>query len=161
MSIPFSNLSPIEKAKILVNHEVILNVSYMVSKLVRDETYLDELCPVLSRECFETGLDAAGIRVMKRGAHWIYRFGEEDSVEYSTQQDAIEAAASSHDIEPETIEALEHYCVTSWLADRLEERGEMIVRDFLDTLNIWGRPTSCQHISLDCVIGEIAAAKYS
>jgi hypothetical protein len=51
-------------------------------------------------------------------------------------------------------EAYEHWIVSDWLADKLEERGEMIVRDFLG-LTIWGRCTSGQAILLDGVICDI------
>ena len=53
-----------------------------------------------------------------------------------------------------TSEALEHWIVSDWLADRLEEKGEMILKDFLG-LTIWGRTTSGQAISIDNVIEEI------
>lgn len=157
MSILIPNLSPIEKAELLVKNEVLMNVSRMVSKLVHEEAHGEGLYPVMSRECLAAGVDSFGIQVMQRGADWIYRYDKEESVEYSTQQDAIEAAASTYNIEPRTIEALVHYVVSDWLADRLEERGEMIVRDFLDTFNIWGRTTFGQCIYMDGVISAIVA----
>lgn len=51
-------------------------------------------------------------------------------------------------------EALEHWLVSNWLADRLMDKGEMVVKDFYG-LTIWGRSTSGQAIFLDCVIQEI------
>ena len=53
-------------------------------------------------------------------------------------------------------EALEHWVVSSWLAEKLEDKGEMIVYDFLG-LTIWGRRTSGQAIYMDGVIGEISS----
>ena len=50
-------------------------------------------------------------------------------------------------------EALEHWLVSSWLAERLREEGEMVV-DFMD-LTIWGRTTSGQAICIDTVIEDI------
>ena len=50
-------------------------------------------------------------------------------------------------------EALEHWCVSSWLAERLKEQGEMVI-DFLG-LRIWGRTTSGQAICIDSVIEDI------
>jgi len=50
-------------------------------------------------------------------------------------------------------EALEHWLVSDWLANRLREEGEMVI-DFMD-LTIWGRTTSGQAILLDSVIEDI------
>ena len=50
-------------------------------------------------------------------------------------------------------EALEHWLVSTWLANRLREEGEMVI-DFLD-LTIWGRTTSGQAIYIDSVIEDI------
>ena len=54
----------------------------------------------------------------------------------------------------ETREVLEHWIVSDWLANRLEERGECVLRDFFG-LTVWGRTCSGQAISLDGVIGDI------
>ena len=50
-------------------------------------------------------------------------------------------------------EALEHWLVSNWLAERLREEGEMVI-DFMD-LTIWGRTTSGQAIYIDSVIEDI------
>ena len=50
-------------------------------------------------------------------------------------------------------EALEHWLVSDWLANRLREQGEMVI-DFMD-LTIWGRTTSGQAIYIDSVIEDI------
>ncbi len=55
-------------------------------------------------------------------------------------------------------EALEHWCVSSWLGERLKEEGEMVI-DFLG-LTIWGRTTSGQAIFLDSVIEDIYNKHY-
>jgi len=51
-------------------------------------------------------------------------------------------------------EALEHWVVSGWLAEKLSEKGEMTTDDFMG-LTIWGRTTSGQSISLDSVICDI------
>lgn len=49
-------------------------------------------------------------------------------------------------------EALEHWAVSDWMADKLLEQGEMVIKDYLG-LNIWGRTTSGQMILADyCII---------
>ena len=67
--------------------------------------------------------------------------------------DLMEVCSKYEDDSEHPIEALEHWAVTDWLADRLEEQGEMILRDFLG-FNIWGR-TSGQAILLDGCIRNI------
>jgi hypothetical protein len=57
-------------------------------------------------------------------------------------------------LEPYTREAYEHWLVSDWLADKLEEKGEMIARD-LHGLTVWGRTTTGQAIYMDGVICEI------
>ena len=50
-------------------------------------------------------------------------------------------------------EALEHWVVSDYLAERLKKAGEMVM-DFYN-LPIWGRTTSGQAISIDSVIVDI------
>lgn len=58
-------------------------------------------------------------------------------------------------LDPDTIEAYEHWIVSDYLARQLESEGEMIARDFLG-LTIWGRTTTGQSISMDYVMLKIA-----
>ena len=52
-----------------------------------------------------------------------------------------------NNLDPHIIEALEHWIVSDWLAEKLEKQGEMIGEVF--GLNIWGRACSGQWIGLD------------
>lgn len=56
--------------------------------------------------------------------------------------------------EPDGSEIFEHWLVSDYLADKLEARGESVVRDVLG-MTIWGRPTTGQAIYIDHVISEI------
>ena len=51
-------------------------------------------------------------------------------------------------------EIYEYWAVSEWLADKLEERGEVIF-EMLDFI-VWGRQSSGQAILLDSVIQKIA-----
>ena len=64
--------------------------------------------------------------------------------------------AESEQIEPMQREALEHWIVSEWLADKLEEQGEMVARD-LYGMTVWGRCTSGQAIDSDSVMERIHA----
>lgn len=57
-------------------------------------------------------------------------------------------------IEPHQVEALEHWIVSDWLADRLIARGEMVDKG-VHGLIVWGRTCSGQAIHLDGVIADI------
>lgn len=57
-------------------------------------------------------------------------------------------------LDPHTIEIYEHWVVSDYLAARLEERGEVVARDFFG-LTVWGRATTGQSILLDGVIQDI------
>lgn len=67
--------------------------------------------------------------------------------------DAWQDFARSNRIWPDRREASSWYLVSDWLADQLEQRGE-IVGEICD-LTIWGRCTSGQAIWQDGVIQEI------
>jgi len=53
----------------------------------------------------------------------------------------------------EVNEPYEWWIVSSWLCDKLKEKGEVVLEDE----NIWGRQTSGQAILLDSVISEICS----
>jgi hypothetical protein len=59
------------------------------------------------------------------------------------------------DIDDYGREAYEHWIVTPYLADKLEEHGEIVGELF--NWKIWGRCTTGQAIYLDGVIGRIAS----
>lgn len=69
-----------------------------------------------------------------------------------------EEACELHDIDLSEYrrEVFEHWIVSDWLANRLEEHGERVLRDFFG-LTVWGRTCTGQAISLDGVIGQIYA----
>lgn len=52
-------------------------------------------------------------------------------------------------------EVFEHWIVSDWIASKLIEHGEVVDTDFMG-LTIWGRTTTGQSISMDCVIQQIA-----
>ena len=58
-------------------------------------------------------------------------------------------------IDPDTVEALEHWIVSPWLARKLDALGEMVQYDICG-LTVWGRRTSGQSISMDHVMLTIA-----
>lgn len=65
-----------------------------------------------------------------------------------------ETLCEDEGIEPHEREVYEHWCVSNWLADKLEARGEKVDRDFAG-LTVWARTTTGQAIAADSVIEEI------
>lgn len=67
-----------------------------------------------------------------------------------------EACCADNDIEPHELEVYEHWAVSTWLAEKLAEKGERVDTDFAG-LNVWARTTTGQAISADAVIEKITA----
>lgn len=71
------------------------------------------------------------------------------------ERDAWQEAGDYCRLDPDTVEAYEHWLVSDWLARQLEERGEMVSRDLLG-LTVWGRHTTGQSMSMDHIMLTIA-----
>lgn len=69
-----------------------------------------------------------------------------------------EAICTAHGLDYEYTEALEYWVVSSWLAEKLVEKGESIAE--VCGLTVWGRCTSGQAISIDSVIEAISVETY-
>lgn len=67
--------------------------------------------------------------------------------------DLLSVCCQYNDDDP--TEALEHWIVSDWLAEKLAEHGEMTGK--ILGLTIWGRTCSGQAVSMDWVIQSIAA----
>lgn len=86
---------------------------------------------------------------------------EEASREASTHSELhsikmLESEKSDLESEQDNgFEALEHWIVSDWFADKLREKGE-IVGELLG-FTIWGRTTSGQAICVDEVVVQVAA----
>ncbi len=50
----------------------------------------------------------------------------------------------------------EYWFISDWLADKLEDKGEIVLHEFADFYSVWGRSTTGQAISMDSVIEDIA-----
>lgn len=77
-----------------------------------------------------------------------------------TELEAWEALFDDQGLDrPDGSEVYEHWIVTDYLAARLIDAGETVVRDVAG-LTVWGRCTTGQAISMDYVIQQIAADMY-
>lgn len=75
------------------------------------------------------------------------------AIESDPNADDWETFGRHHDLDCEYDEVYEHWAVDPWFGARLKEYGE-VVGDF-GNLTVWGRCTTGQSISLDCVVCRI------
>lgn len=141
----------------LVGREVYYCVSMLVSELIaKGETfpeYEDDLLnayrgmPDYEEAASDNGIvtitDDSGATVWTTKATGCQQ----------TYDSAMEACFQS-DIEPYEREVFEHWLVSDWLAEKLEEKNERVLKDFFG-LTVWCRTTTGQSILLDQVICDI------
>lgn len=122
-----------------VQREVLHNISNLINELAKDEKYSEELLAVCVQDDWETPAFENGYLRNTKG---------------QLIRPSYQLYCEDNNIDPYQNEALEHWLITDWLAEKLEAKGEMILRDFMN-LTLWGRACSGQAIMLDSVIGEI------
>lgn len=157
------------KCDAVVHQQVHYCVSTLVSELASNEKYADELLPVLTgddwQSAAESGVDDLDEHECREELDDVGEEYKDDASLVILQRHVYDAIGDSidaqefcerHKLDPETHEALEHWCVSDWLAGKLEEQGEMVLDDFYG-LTIWGRTTSGQSISMDGCIRAIVA----
>ena len=88
-----------------------------------------------------------------RSEHFVWRI---DPIYNDEEQAIAEWFEIYHggDLEDYRQEIFEHYIVTNWLADKLKEQGETVVRDVFG-LTIYCRPCTGQALHCDYVIQTI------
>lgn len=116
-----------------------------------------EKCPLCaSRDLEETGEE--GIANLDGSEQFDPRDTDE-LADYLSQFDVSRMLDTDEDPDevddPEYAEVYEHWIVSSYLADLLQEQGETVVKDFMGIDYIWARCTTGQAIMLDGVIHDI------
>jgi len=140
----------------MVNIHVLVSATEMINNLAGNEQYMYELESILSQSDYENPAYYAGFRV-KCCVDGYYVTCIDDGREdgpYRYPAEAWQNACEDNAIEPQTNDAMEWYIVTEWLGNKLEQRGEMVNRDFMG-FTIWGRSCSGQPIYIDGVMGDI------
>lgn len=150
-----------------VQREIVHCASVMIYELSKNEKYMDELCPVLVQDDWKT---PAKEHIYNADMEEIQEIIEFLNLEADKKAGNIEANRkiildklkeenNYQDLcyflllEPCQNEALEHWIVTEWMAEKLQDHGEMVMELF--DFWIWGRCTSVQAILLDGVITDI------
>lgn len=135
------------KAERIVKNDIYYNVSMLISDLYADN--VDELHELMLKNDYYSALEE------HPDLDDILDWYDVHSIQALLEFRDIGDISYRFNIEPYQNEALEHWIVSEWLADKLEECGEMVIRDFKG-LTLWGRNTSGQNISIDYVIKKIA-----
>lgn len=151
----------------LVDREVQCCMSSLVSTLAKGAHFnmvaadLSELAekafelaaPVLD---YESAAREAGFTLRTFGAvERVYRSNKDGSYPTSSAR-CWHNACEDHDIDAHELEVYEHWAVSTWLADKLEAKGERVDRAFAG-MTVWARTTTGQAISMDAVILCIVA----
>lgn len=99
----------------------------------------------------------SSLQISPDGGTFKWKDGEDMwSAPFVTELEAFRDAFDTLGLdEPDGAEIYEHWLVSDWLASKLEERGESVVRDALG-LTVWGRATTGQAIYMDAIIQDIA-----
>ncbi len=148
----------------LVGREVIYCVSGLVFEIAREsdewfhlfqqndwETPAREAIPDLSRENLLEFLELNDCAAREDDATATLA---DACLTHVKAEGSWQEFCGANDLEPHRNEIYEHWIVSEWLAAKLEERGEVIERDFYG-LTIWGRACTGQSILLDGVICSI------
>lgn len=155
----------------IIRDDILVNASTMIDSLSRS-TYVDfeggpalpsvdDLAPVLIQPDYSEAPE--GYRVKRQlpsvGDQWqmVNPDSDEDGELFDTEREAIEAAWADSGEEPGYRKAPQHYVVSDWLGDKLEEQGAMVVRDVLG-FTIWGRAECGQCLTMDYDLNRVAAA---
>ena len=138
-----------------VGREVHANVSMLISELALlkncDSDYYDDILNICVQDDYQTAAEDEG---WHEPEYNITHSFSNERLEQDSAADNWQMLCDEQDIEPYVIEALEHWIVSDWLVNELSARGEMVSSDIYG-LNIWGRATSGQAISIDAVICDI------
>ena len=105
-------------------------------------------CPI---DDWEEAAIQAGYHFLK-GGDWTRAC--ENTEDIPPYWDSAEDCCRENNIDPYQWEVFEHWIVSQWLGEKLQERGEKVDFDFCN-LVIWARTTTGQAISMDNVIREI------
>lgn len=147
----------------IVADEVYVNASQMVQQLLDGGLCLESASfAELHSEClvrpdYSEAPDGYEVSPHGSGERYVmHHFTDPEVSVYDTKREAIQAAWEDSGEEPPMEEALQHWLVSDWLADKLELEGAMVARDVLG-LNVWGRAECGQALTDDADLRAVAA----
>lgn len=157
----------------IIDKEIFCNASSLVSTVQRlarsseaDEGEFDQACELdfapVSEDDAEEAAQAEGWSNVEESSSVDYTFAvyEGDKVLDESYAGDWKDLCSEQSINVYQQKVLEHWAVSSWLGDKLEELDECVDSDFCGMV-VWGRTCSGQHIGCDYVIQRIAENLYN
>lgn len=152
----------------MINREVLTNANELIQELSSTEQYQDEILEFSSKPDYEQAAnDYVGCLEEGEQLDEILEYLANYDVDYDVLEgnsdvllECIEeyvgydVFCDDFNVEPDYIDALQFFIVTDYLADKLEQHGELVTHDFLG-LAIWGRTCCGQAIEADSVIQNI------
>lgn len=157
-----------EQLQSFVSREVIQCASMLITEMSTQEKYMHDLMDVMSQPDYVSPAeyhiysDMNSDELAECLEEYEVEYFQVDStlvmskklVEHIQKNQLHVEFCERENLSYDNTEALEHWFVTDWLADKLEDQGEMVIKDF-HGLTIWGRTCSGQAILLDGVIASI------
>ena len=155
----------------LVSRNIKCCASTMIYDLARLDHFMgdEDLMALLTRYDYETPCRDDGWQLFSEmptqaikdqavedyGCEPVYVKLDELEVVDTSGEDSWQELCNDNSLDADTDEVYEHWIVDSWFMEILAAHGET-TGEFLG-LNIWGRCTTGQSISMDEIIGDIAA----
>ena len=88
---------------------------------------------------------------------WVLFDGDVEVGSFDNAEEAAQHYCYDHDLDPYRWEAYEHWLVDEHFAYKLEQAGEVVVRNFWSTMTIWGRTCTGQAIAMDGEVRRIVS----
>lgn len=104
-------------------------------------------------ESDEEAPDFSGDLASENEARLDYIQTHGDALSADDESEALREACDLNNVEADSSEVYEHWIVSSWLGEKLAEKGECVHE--WQSLTIWGRCTTGQAIAMDGVICRI------
>ena len=148
----------------LVETEVIYFISPLIDELLRQEKYREEFSHLTTSTDWDEAEKAINqnICIVQRDVDNLWGVYDKDNEYYTVEpihehkKEAIKEYFDdlSWDLFSYNCEVCEYWLVSEWLANKLENKGETVERDFMGLI-VWGRTTTGQAIWCDYIIQEI------
>lgn len=142
----------------IIEQDVLVLANQLVEHLARDNQYIEEILNVCVKDDLSELPQGFTINIVN-GDYELYQDCGDDEPEFidafGEEREAVRESYACIGEEPPVIEALQHWLVSGWLADKLEQVGAMVVRDVLG-FHIWGRSDYGQCLTLNADLQAVA-----
>ena len=150
--------------KELVETEVIYFISPLIDELLKQEKYSEEFYHLTTSTDWDEAEKAINqnICVVQPDVDNLWGVYDKNNEYYTIEpihehkKEAIKEYFNdlSWDLFSYNCEVCEYWLISEWLANKLEDKGETVEKDFMGLI-VWGRTTTGQAIWCDWIIQEI------